>query len=110
MAVAVWRITLRSAFTTLEHGAQWPDGGFHTLGGVTHRYHPSMGEMELVIGKGVPFSVFALTACGSVELRGSKWELDGERLDLSTRGLSNEGKGGAVSISSDGTLAIFVEG
>ena len=82
----------------------------HHETGVTHRYHPSMGEMELVIGKGVPFSVFALTACGSVELRGSKWELDGEGLDLSTRGLSNEGKGGAVSISSDGTLAIFVEG
>lgn len=82
----------------------------HHETGVTHRYHPSMGTMELMIDEGASFSVFALTSCESVYLRGSKWELDGEPMDLSTRGLSNVGKGEAVSISSDGTLALFVEG
>ena len=73
----------------------------HHESGVTHRYHPSMGIMEMVIDRGVSFSVFALTGCGSVSLRGSKWELDGEPLELSTRGLSNEGMGVAVAVSAD---------
>ncbi|MEC7743831.1 MAG: thiamine diphosphokinase [Candidatus Thermoplasmatota archaeon] len=81
----------------------------HHESGVTHRYHPSMGTMEMMVDRGVSFSVFALTGCESVSLGGSKWELDCVPLDLSTRGLSNEGTGEVVNISADGTLALFVE-
>ena len=54
---------------------------------------------------GSTFSVFALEAA-KVWIEGAKWEISGEELSLSTRGLSNEGVGKCVHIKSTGILAV----
>ena len=54
---------------------------------------------------GATFSVFALETA-MVWIEGAKWEISGEELSLSTRGLSNEGLGKYVYIKSTGTLAV----
>jgi len=92
--------------------AESPGGSmvrFHHESGVTHRFHPSMDCMEVIIEDGGIFSVFALTSCNRVSISGSKWEIKDEALEFSTRGLSNQGKGGVVRISADGVLAVFLE-
>ena len=92
--------------------AEAPGGSmvrFHHESGVTHRFHPSMDIMELIIEDGGIFSVFAHTPCERVGIMGSKWEIVDEPLAFSTRGLSNQGNGGVVRISADGVLAVFVE-
>ncbi len=58
------------------------------------------------IGLGEVFSVFALEP-SKVWISGAKWEMSGDLLSLSTRGLHNEGMGGMVSVRSDGVLAII---
>ena len=73
---------------------------------VTTRVHPEEGEFSLEIGLGEAFSVFALEP-GKVWISGSKWEMEGEFLALSSRGLHNEGRGGMVSIRGEGVLAII---
>ena len=72
---------------------------------VTTRIHPDEGEFSLEIGMGDSFSVFALEPC-KVWISGSKWEMEGEFLPLSTRGLHNEGRGGVVSIRGEGVLVV----
>lgn len=72
---------------------------------VTRRLHPEEGGVEMEIGEGVIFSVFAL-GTGKVWLQGARWELTGEVLSFSTRGLHNEGIGGLVSIRSEVVLAV----
>ena len=72
---------------------------------VTRRLHPEEGVVELKIDEGVVFSVFAL-GTGKTWLQGAKWELTGEVLSFSTRGLHNEGIGGLVSIRSEVILAV----
>ena len=73
---------------------------------VTTRVHPEEGEICVVIGQGEAFSVFALEPC-KVWISGSKWEVSGDFLSLSSRGLHNEGKGGIVSIRGEGVLAVI---
>ena len=73
---------------------------------VTTRVLPEEGEFSLEIGLGEAFSVFALEP-GKVWISGSKWEMEGEFLALSSRGLHNEGRGGMVSIRGEGVLAII---
>ncbi len=73
---------------------------------VTTRVHPEEGEFCVVIGQGEAFSVFALEPC-KVWISGSKWEVSGDFLSLSSRGLHNEGKGGIVSIRGEGVLAVI---
>ena len=73
---------------------------------VTTRVHPEEDEFSLEIGLGEAFSVFALEP-GKVWISGSKWEMEGEFLALSSRGLHNEGRGGMVSIRGEGVLAII---
>ena len=73
---------------------------------VTTRVHPDEGEFSLAIGMGETFSVFALEP-GKVWISGSKWDIEGEFLALSSRGLNNEGMGSMVSIRGEGVLAII---
>ena len=73
---------------------------------VTTRVHPEEDEFSLEIGLGESFSVFALEP-GKVWISGSKWEMEGEFLALSSRGLHNEGRGGMVSIRGEGVLAVI---
>ena len=73
---------------------------------VTTRVHPEEDEFSLEIGLGEAFSVFALEP-GKVWISGSKWEMEGEFLALSSRGLHNEGRGGMVSIRGEGVLAVI---
>ena len=44
-----------------------------------------------------------------VNVIGGKWELAGQQLKMSTRGLSNEGLGALVRVTSDGVVAVYVE-
>ena len=69
----------------------------HHESGVTTRVHPEEGEFSVKIAQGEPFSVFALEP-GKVWISGSKWEMNGEFLALSTRGLHNEGEGRVVCL------------
>ena len=73
---------------------------------VTTRVHPEEGELSVEMGQGESFSVFALEP-GKVWISGSKWEVDGDFLALSSKGLHNEGKGGFVSIRGEGVLAVI---
>ncbi len=73
---------------------------------VTTRVHPEEGEFLLKLGVGESFSVFALEP-SKVWISGAKWEMDGEFLAFSSRGLHNEGKGGIVSIRGEGVLAVI---
>ena len=82
-----------------------PSIRLHHEEGVTHRFHPSQGELEINMESGSTFSVFALETA-MVWIEGAKWEISGEELSLSTRGLSNEGLGKCVYIKSTGILAV----
>jgi len=73
---------------------------------VTTRVHPEEGEFSVEIAQGEPFSVFALEP-GKVWISGSKWEMKGESLALSTRGLHNEGVEGFVSVRGEGVLVVI---
>jgi len=73
---------------------------------VTTRVHPEEGELSVEMGQGESFSVFALEP-GKVWISGSKWEVDGDFLALSSKGLHNEGMGGFVSIRGEGVLAVI---
>ena len=73
---------------------------------VTTRVHPEDGEFSVELEQGESFSVFALEP-GKVWISGSRWEVDGEFLALSSKGLHNEGKGGFVSIRGEGVLAVI---
>ncbi len=72
---------------------------------ITQRLHPEEGVLEMQIDEGVKFSVFAIEM-GKVWIHGSRWELSGEVLTFSTRGLHNEGIGELVSIRSEVVLAV----
>ena len=73
---------------------------------ITTRVHPDEGELSLAIRMGESFSVFALEP-GKVWISGSKWDVEGELLGLSSRGLHNEGRGGIVSIRGEGVLVVI---
>lgn len=75
---------------------------------VTHRIHPMDGKFEMEMGLESKFSIFALEP-GMVWLKGAKWEMSGEVLSFSTRGLNNEGMGKVVSIKSESVLAIVMQ-
>ncbi len=73
---------------------------------VSHRFHPEDGEMSLEIGDGARFSVYSFEST-RVWITGSKWDVSGEEMGFSTRGLSNEGIGGKVSIRAEGVLVVI---
>ncbi len=86
-----------------------PSGAFirmHHENRVTTRVHPDEGEFSLEIEMGETFSVFALEP-SKVWISGSKWDIEGELLGLSSRGIHNEGGEGLVSIRGEGVLAVI---
>ena len=78
----------------------------HHEDAVAHRLHPRDGGLELDIGEGQEFSVFALQPC-KAWVSGAKWEVDGDPMSFSTRGLHNVGTGEIVRINTDGVLVVF---
>tara|TARA_B100000683_G_scaffold192272_1_gene185277 strand:- start:1542 stop:2147 length:606 start_codon:yes stop_codon:yes gene_type:complete len=73
---------------------------------VTTRIHPDDGEFCVELEKGELFSVFAV-GNGKVWISGARWEMYGENLGLSSRGLHNEGMGGVVRIKGEGVLLLI---
>ena len=73
---------------------------------VSTRIHPDDGEVSVEFEEGELFSVFAI-GTGKVWITGARWEVDGENLVLSTRGLHNEGTGGVVKIRGEGVLILI---
>ena len=80
----------------------------HFESGVLHLSSPTNGGFSEHVLLGQKFSVFALSPSKRTTVIGGKWRLENEALSFSTRGLSNEGLGDLVKVSSDAPLAIFV--
>ena len=75
---------------------------------VSTRIHPDDGEFSAEFEEGEVFSVFAIGP-GKVWISGARWEIDGENLVLSSRGLHNEGTGDVVKIKGEGVLLLISE-
>lgn len=75
-------------------------------GGLTARVHPDDGEFVMEVPAGEAFSVFSLEP-GNVWISGAKWDIYGEFIGLSTRGVHNEGLGGKVTVRGDGVLVVI---
>ena len=73
---------------------------------VSTRIHPDEGEFSAEFEKGELFSVFSI-GTGKVWISGARWEVDGENLVLSSRGMHNEGTGDIVKIKGEGILLLI---
>ena len=73
---------------------------------VSTRIHPDEGEFSAEFEKGEVFSVFSI-GTGKVWISGARWEVDGENLVLSSRGMHNEGTGDVVKIKGEGVLLLI---
>ena len=71
---------------------------------VTVRVHPDEGGIITAVSLDS-----AVEKC-KVWISGSRWEIKGEEMAMSTRGMSNRGLGQMVSISGDGVLAVLIPG
>ena len=69
------------------------------------RLHPDDEGFSAEFEEGELFSIFAIEA-GKVWISGAKWELHGDDLGLSSRGLHNEGIGDVVNIRGEGVLIL----
>ena len=78
----------------------------HHEGQVSTRIHPDEGEFSAEFEKGELFSVFSI-GTGKVWISGARWEVDGENLVLSSRGMHNEGMGDVVRIKGEGVLLLI---
>ena len=74
----------------------------------SYRIHPNRGVTEKFIEKDKKFSIFALTHCKNVHLSGAQWNIEGEELSLSSRGLHNLGIGENICIKADGIIVLIV--
>ena len=81
----------------------------HYESGVLYLVSPQIMVSVSLMEKGRKFSVFALGSCMKVNVTGGKWELSEKQLQMSTKGLSNEGLGDPVRVTSDGAVAVYVE-
>ena len=72
---------------------------------VSTRLHPDDEGFSAEFEEGELFSIFAIEA-GKVWISGAKWELHGDDLGLSSRGLHNEGIGDVVNIRGEGVLIL----
>mgnify|MGYP003297540875 FL=1 len=72
---------------------------------VSTRLHPDDEGFSAEFEEGELFSIFAIEA-GKVWISGAKWELHGDDLGLSSRGLNNEGIGDVVNIRGEGVLIL----
>ncbi len=75
---------------------------------ITHRITPKLEKFNFDISRDQVFSVFALSKCNNLSIKGAKWELLNEKLELSTKGLHNRGTGNTVTINADGILALII--
>ena len=75
---------------------------------ISTRIHPDDGEFSAEFEEGEVFSVFAI-GTGKVWISGARWEVDGENLVLSSRGLHNQGTGDVVKIKGEGVLLLISE-
>ena len=73
---------------------------------VSTRLHPDDEGFSAEFEEGELFSIFAIEA-GKVWISGAKWELHGDDLGLSSRGLHNEGIGDVVNIRGEGVLILI---
>ncbi len=73
---------------------------------VSTRIHPDDGEFSMQFDDEEEFSVFALEQ-GRVWISGAKWEIGGDSMGLSSRGLHNEGTGEVVTIKGEGVLVLI---
>ena len=72
---------------------------------VSTRLHPDDEGFSAEFEEGELFSIFAIEA-GKVWISGAKWELHGDDLGLSSRGLHNQGIGDVVNIRGEGVLIL----
>ena len=72
---------------------------------VSTRLHPDDEGFSAEFEEGERFSIFAIEA-GKVWISGAKWELHGDDLGLSSRGLHNEGIRDVVNIRGEGVLIL----
>lgn len=75
----------------------------------THRITSKSGSFKFEISENRVFSVFALSKCQNLCIKGAEWEIFNEELELSTKGLHNRGLGNPITISGDGILALIIE-
>ncbi len=78
----------------------------HHENSFSHFHHPDDGALEMHLNEGVEFSVFAFEPT-KIWISGAKWELIGESLSFSTRGLRNQGLGGMISIKSEAPVVLI---
>ena len=75
---------------------------------ITHRITTESGNFKINMEKERKFSIFALSKCQNVYVKGAKWEIINEELNLSTIGLHNIGIGNPITISGNGILALII--
>ena len=75
---------------------------------ITHRITTESGNFKINMEKERKFSIFALSKCQNVYVKGAKWEIINEELNLSTKGLHNIGIGNPITISGNGILALII--
>ena len=81
----------------------------HHHDAVSYRITSEIGEFQIHMRKDQLFSVFALTRCEKISIKGAKWELKNERLEMSTKGLHNRGNNETLMIKSDGIIVLIIE-
>ena len=81
----------------------------HHNNATSYRITPKNNEFQINLEKNQLFSVYALTGCEKISVKGAQWELDNDLLNLSTRGLHNRANGGILSIKGDGIIALIIE-
>ena len=81
----------------------------HHHDAVSYRITSDIGEFQIHMRKDQLFSVFALTRCEKISIKGAKWELKNERLEMSTKGLHNRGNDETLMIKSDGIIVLIIE-
>ena len=81
----------------------------HHHNAISHRITPENGKFQIHLEKEQLFSVFALSKCKKIVIKGAKWEIASESLELSTKGLHNRGTGELLTIKGDGVIALIIE-
>jgi len=81
----------------------------HHHNAVSYRITPENNEFQIHMEKEQLFSIFALSKCNTISLKGAKWELENQPLNLSTKGLHNRGNGELLTIKGDGIIALIIE-
>jgi len=81
----------------------------HHNNATTYRITPGNNDFQINLETDQLFSAYALTKCEKISIRGARWELDNDSLNMSTRGLHNRANGGILSVKGDGIIALIIE-